>query len=167
MAGSFKKFILNHFFKDEDLYRNGWVFLADGWVLKQPIEREVNKRVAEIILKMDPFEPLLKHYHGIFREEFEKVEENLDERSRFSMAMWAWGQKKDPHFKRMVDWVMDNAGNETLKRAPISYERTQYGRAQIANMILFKREIGRLASIYEEFLGKNKGEDVDLGVSVE
>lgn len=122
-------------------------------------DMRVNQRVGEVILQMDPLLPLLKKHSVIFSEEFTKVEEKLDEPSRLGMAMWAWGQKRDPYMKRMIEWVMNNAGNETIKRAPITAERTQYGRAQIANMVLFRDEIGRLSSIYEEIIGgKGDGE---------
>lgn len=132
------------------------------------LEQRANQRAAEIISKMDPYEPLLKEYHGVFSEENEKVEERLNDQGKLGMAMWAYGQRGDPHLARMIEWIMNNAGNEVLKRAPISADRTQYGRAQIANMILFRREIGRLALLYEEMLKKHgQSDDFDENRTIE
>lgn len=133
----------------------------------QDAELKVNKRVAEVILNIDPFDILRKEFHGIFSEEFEHPEEKLDERSKLGMMMWAYQQKHDPHFKHMVDWIMNSAGNETLKRAPITTDRVQYGRAQISTMVLYRKEIGRLSSLYEEILEKNKPQGFDSTVTVE
>jgi len=126
---------------------------------------ESNQRVAKIMAGLDPFEPVLKLFHGIFSEEFERPEEKLSERSQTEMKMFAWRTIKDPNFKYLTDWVMNMAGNETMKRAPVSAERTQYGRAQIANMILFKRELQRLSNLYEEML--KDPEEFDEHVTVE
>jgi hypothetical protein len=159
MVETFKTKILRFFASD---------YLSMLEKKEKDINNEVNIRVAKIISQMDPFEPLLKEYHGVFSEEFERVEDKLDEGSRISMAMWANMQAKDPHMQRMIQWVMDSAGNDTMKRAPISVERTQYGRAQIANMILWKREIRRLSSIYEDILKKGRGsEDFDENLSID
>ena len=133
--------------------------MAEVEKLKQEIDSKVNQRVAEYISKLDPLEALLRQQSVIFSDEFERVEDQLDEKSKFTMGMWAYGQKRDPYMKRMIDWVINTAGNETIKRAPITVERTQYGRAQIANMVLFKQELSRLSSIYEQKL-------IDMGGKV-
>lgn len=129
------------------------------------IDEEVNRRVAEIVSRMDPFEPLLKEYHGIFSDYFERIEEDLDQAGKTSMAMWAWGQSRDPFMKRMIDWVMNTAGNTMLKTVTRSNEERgevlMWGKAQIVNMILFKREMGRLAAVYEEILEGMKGDSFD------
>jgi len=130
-------------------------------------EHKANQRIAKIFSKIDPLEMILRDYNGIFSEEFEHPEEKLDVRGQLGMKMWAYQQKTDPHFNFMVDWIMNSAGNETMKRAPITEARTQYGRAQIANMMLLKREVGRLSSLYEEELEKNKLQEFDENTTVE
>src|ERR1035441_2802519 len=102
---------------------------------------EVNMRVAKMMSSMDPLEPVLKLFHGIFSIEYERPEDKLDKKSQFNMKMFAWRTVKDPNFEYLTAWVMNQAANETIKRAPITVERVQYGRAQLANMILFKREL--------------------------
>lgn len=169
MVDTFKQKIIRWAFhhdwiSEKDLHHMGWIFADD---VKKDHALEINRRVAEIVSQMDPLYPLLKQYSVIFSEEFERVEEPLDEPSRIGMAMWAYGQKRDPYMKRMIEWIMNSAGNETMKRAPITAERTQYGRGQIANMILFRKEIGRLSTIYEELLGRSKGDDFDENTVVE
>lgn len=134
-------------------------FLASDYIADE--DNRVNQRVAQTISQMDPFEPLLREYKGVFSEEFEKPEQKLDSRGQMGLTMWAYQQKDDIHFKYLTEWIMNSAGNETIKRAPITNERTQYGRAQIANMVLLKREIGRLSSIYEEMLEKKNPQNFD------
>lgn len=130
------------------------------------IDAEVGRRVAEIMSKMDPFEPLLKEFHGVFGEEFERVEEKLDARSSLLIETWGYQQRDDPSFKFMCDWIMNSQGNETLKRAPVSTERLLYGRAQIAGIVLLKNEVKRLASLYEERLRRGK-EDFNHDLTAE
>jgi hypothetical protein len=136
------------------------------------IDNTVNQRVARFLSTMDPFEPVLKLYHGVFSEEYERPEDILDEKSKFYMRMWAWQTMKDPNFKYFMDWLANTFGNETLKRVPINddklaSQRLWYGRAQISTVILLKREIGRLSNGYEEELNKNKPDDFDKNVGVE
>lgn len=130
-------------------------------------EGSVNMRVADILSKMDPFEPLMREYHGIFSQEFEHPEDKLDARGQLGMKMWGYQQSRDPHFEHFINWIMDTQANETLKRAPITEARIQYGRAQISNMVLVKREIDRLALLYEEELDKHKVKDFDENVAIE
>ncbi len=111
---------------------------------------EANLRVAKILANMDPLEPVLKMFHGVFSEEYERPEDRLDDRSKMNLMMWAHQMYKDPSFKYVTDWICNTFGNETMKRAPISAERTQYGRAQISTMILFRKEIKRLSNLFEE-----------------
>ena len=127
--------------------------------------REVNLRVAEIINKTDPLDPVLKMYHGVFSEEYERPEDKLDKRSQLNMKMWANQMYKDPSFEYVTSWICNTFGNETLKRAPISVERTQYGRAQISSILLFRREIKRLSDLYENML--KKPEDFNENISTE
>lgn len=130
-------------------------------------EERANQRLVQTLAQMDPLEPAMKEFHGIFSKEFEKPEQKLDERSYLGFIMWAYQQKTDPHFNYMIDWIMNSAGNETIKRAPITEARTQYGRAQISNMVLFRKEIGRLSSLYEEKLEKNKDVYKENGSTVD
>lgn len=132
-------------------------FLAPRYF--EEFDLRVNQRVAKIISEMDTFEPLMKEFHGVFGKEWEHPEEKLDDRSKTTMLMWAYGQSHDPHFKHITDWVMNTQGNETLKRAPVTAERVLYGRAQISTMILFVKEVGRLSLLYEEMMEKNKPEN--------
>lgn len=126
---------------------------------------EANVRVARIISSMDPFEPVLKLFHGVFSEEYERPEDPLDVRSQYNLKMWAHQVYKDPSFKYITDWIMNTFGNETLKRGPISKERTEYGRAQISTMLLFKMEVKRLSNLYEESIKPD--EPFDKNVTVE
>lgn len=112
---------------------------------------------------MDPFEPLLKQFNGTFSEEYEHPEDMLDNRGRDAMAIWGWQQKNNPSFKYMCDWIMNIAGNNALTNPKMTEENAfglvLYARAQIANIVLLKREIGRLALIYEDILKRGKEDD--------
>lgn len=136
-----------------------------NWIYPEGMT-EVNLRVAEIINKTDPLEPVMKLFHGIFSEEYERPEDSLDKRSQLNMEMFANRTIKDPSFTYLTDWVMNVAGNECLKRAPISAERTQYARAQIANMLLFKRELQRLSNLYEEMLKPEQEFDKNVTIDL-
>lgn len=119
-------------------------------------EKQVDGRVADLMLKFDPFEFLMKEFHGIFSEDFERPEERLDERSVLNLTMWAYKQKEDPSFTYLLEWIMNTQGNETLRHAPVTTDRILYGRAQLSTMLLFKKEIGRLSLLYEEKLKTDK-----------
>lgn len=140
---------------------------------RQHITEEVNRRVAEFTAHLDPVDLLMRDYNGLFSNDFSHPEDRLNEPAKIGMYMWAWTQKKDPYFNHMVEFIMDSAGNATMKdKIPFTDEKLfrlkmLYGRAQIANMILFKEEIGRLSSNYEEMLNKNKGESFDAHKGVE
>lgn len=128
------------------------------------IENSINQRVAFLASNIDPFEHMMKRFHGVFSKEYERPEEMLDERSQFNMKMWGWQQAKDPCFKYLTDWIMNVQANETLKRAAVTTERIMYGRAQVSCMLLYVKEIERLASLYQEILDKDK-EDPDFQAS--
>lgn len=136
---------------------------------EQRVQDEVNQRVANIILKIDPMEILMKEYSGIFSQEYERVEEPLGAQGQMQMMMWGYSQAKDPCFNRLHDWVINSQGNETMKRAAATEKRLMYGRAQIASMILYRKEVRRLSSLYEELLAKKNedGKGVDSGLTVE
>lgn len=161
--------IRNFFFKKEyaALIRQNEASFAYARRLDNEVEERIGQRVAEIMSKMDPFQPAMKLFHGIFSEEFEHPEENLDAAGQLRLTMWAYQQSTDPAFKHMTHWVMNSAGNETIKRAPVTVERGLYGRAQIASMVLFVKEIQRLANVYADMLDKQKLETFDEHVTVE
>lgn len=116
---------------------------------EEEVQMHINQRVAEVLLKMDPFEPFLKKYNVIFSEEWDRPEDNLDERSKFRLTMWAYGTKKDPSFLHLINFLRDTQGNATLRKAKNDNEWF-YGRAAIATLTLFVEEIGRLSSQFEE-----------------
>lgn len=131
------------------------------------IDEEINKRVASLALAIDPLDFLIRDYNGIFSENFEHPDENLNAQGKIGMYMMAYQLKNNPYFDHLIQWIMDSAGNETIKKAPIMEARVQYGRAQISNMVLFKREIQRLSSLYEDELNKGKPEVFDTTNTIE
>lgn len=128
-------------------------------------------RVAKIVGQMDPFELIMKEFHGVFSDAVERPDEKLDNRSRIMLWMWGYQQKNDPSFKYMSEWVMNTAGNQMAKAPARSNEERGevllWGKAQIASMLLFVKETGRLSSLYEEMLAKQKGEEFNSDVTVE
>ncbi len=147
-----------------------WLFKRelDGILLRQKqLDAEVGKRVADVLAQMDPFEPLMRAMRGIFSSEFEHPEQKLDPKSWLGFTMWAYQQKNDPHFNFLMDWIIDTQANATLKRGNPTPDAILYGRAQISAPILIKKEVSRLASVYEEYLRKQKGEEFDAELTVE
>lgn len=131
------------------------------------IQTSTNARVASVLAKLDPFEPLMKEFKGIFVKEYEHPEDKLDARGQLMMRQWGYQLAEDPSFRYMMEWVMNTQGNETLKRAYPTPERIMYGRAQISSMILFKKEVERLAEAYRDELEKNKVQEFNSEVAVE
>lgn len=121
---------------------------------EKEVDLKINQKVAEIISKMDPFQPLMQKYNSVLSVEYERVEDALNEQGKVGMYMWGWQQKSDPHFERMVSWIMNKAGNALLKTGNPTEIQVFYKRAEIANMILYRKEIGRLSTCYEDILGK-------------
>lgn len=132
----------------------------------EKIEHTINQRVAEALLKVDPFELVLRDFHGVFSHDFEKMEEPLNDQSKLRLSMWAYQQKTDTEANFFSDWIMNTAGNALFKLTQPSMERLSYYRAQIANEITRKKEIGRLSLYYEEIIKRKDGE-FDSGVGVE
>lgn len=124
-------------------------------------EHRVNVRVAEIINRMDPFEPVFRKFKGVFSEEFPHPEDKLDDAGKLSMMFYGYMQMQDPCYKYIIDWIINTQANDTLKRAPVTEERIMYGRAQISGMILFRDEIKRLANAYADLMEKKKPETID------
>ena len=139
---------------------------ANEMIHKDLIEKIANQKVAEILLKIDPLEYCLKEFHGIFSEEFDKPENNLDDQSRLRLSMWAYSQKDDVQARFLSDWIMNTAGNALVKLTNPNPATTGYYRSQIANEITRRKEIGRL-SLYYEGIIKKKDEEFDSGVGVE
>lgn len=140
---------------------------ADAVKRADDAELSANRRYAELVSKMDPLEPLFKNLSIVYSEEFTRVEEKLDDKSQLGFMMWAYGTKNDRYFNFLVDWIINSHGNETLKRAPVTNERTLYGRAQISSMVLLRAEVGRLSSLYEEKLEEMRQDKFDTAVTVE
>lgn len=138
-----------------------FIDLERAYIDIQNMKNDLNLRFATMVTKIDPFELIMREYHGVFSEELTKPEEKLDTRSHMEFIMWAYQQKHDPHFKFLTDWVKNTQGNETLKRAPVTPERILYGRAQISSMVTFTTEVGRLGSLYEQLLEENKQKEFD------
>lgn len=142
-------------------------FVAHDYVseLKVSRETEINNRVAKIIAQMDPFEPILKEFHGTFSQEYERPEDKLAEKDQIQMYMWGFQQDNDKYFRYMIDWIMDVCANATLKRANVTPERILYGRAELATMLLLKKEVARLSGLYKEII--KRPEDFDKSKTVE
>lgn len=117
------------------------------------IEERVNQRVADFLLKMDPLEPLMRKYHVAFSGDNGRPEDRLAEADRLGLFMWGYATAKDPHFTRVMDWLRDTQGNNTLRKGKQSDEWL-YGRASIATITLLVEEVGRLASKYEEYVSR-------------
>lgn len=147
-------------------------FLVPG-IFQELEEREraindtVNQRVAGVLAKSDPFEPLLKEFHGIFSEEYEKPEDQLNPVSEMQLKMWAYAQRSDPSFKYMMDWLANKQGNHTLRQPYLTPETILYGRALITNVTLIKKEVKRLALSWEDHLREMRGESFDSNLTVE
>ncbi len=119
---------------------------------------------------MDPFEPLYKTFNGVFSEDFEKPEENLDERSQLLMKMMGYQLREDPSFKYLMDWIVNSQGNQMLRSPARNDEELgqvlKYGKAQISGVKIIQKQIKRLGSLYDEMLNQDKT-PVDPGTSVE
>ena len=171
MVDTFKAKIFRLFFSKEfaHIAMRETLLLAKHTELQKKnkdVENKVNQRVAEVLLKMDPLEPLFKKYNVLFSAEYEHPEESLDERSKLSMYMWGFQQHKDPHFHRFANWIIDCYGNQLLKKSNPSPENLLYNRAQMGGMILAKAEIQRLSNIYEKII-TNREEEIDDTLTVE
>lgn len=133
---------------------------------KKEIDSILNQKVAETLLKMDPFEPLLEKFHGVFSEYYKNIEDRFDQPSKLRLYIWAYGQHNDPQAKYFSDYIMNTAGNAMVNLTNPTPERIGYFRSQIANEILRNKEIGRLSLHYEEII-KRKDEEFDSSVGVE
>lgn len=140
------------------------------WLAKkyiESLENSVNKRVADIVLNMDPFEPLFKKFGGVFSKYHPRPETNLDERSQLMLETWGWQQNRDPAFEYMYDWIMNKEGQDAIKKGNPTPETILYSRALMATMVLYKSEVERLSGLYEDRLKKNKETNFDTAVTIE
>lgn len=141
-------------------------------VKEREIDNEVGRRVAEHIARLDPLEMVMREHHAIFSSTFERVEERLNDQGQHGMMAWAWAQSRDQHFERMLDWIIDSQANETFIHTPTSVGVTAdrlllYGKAQVLSVLLLKKEVGRLASLYQEKLDRDKNGDFNNELTVE
>ncbi len=130
---------------------------------ERDFEMLVNNRVADIVMKMDPWEPLLKKYNIVFSDEWQRPEDNLDAQSQHILFQWAYGIKNDTSFNHLINYFLNTQGNNTVRRASNDNEWF-FGRAAIATLLLFREELGRLGSHYEERLTKGQTFDKNLAV---
>lgn len=131
------------------------------------IEQEINQRIAALMLKMDPFELVMREYRGVFGQDFEHPEDNLDARGVLNLRSFGYTIATDPSFNFLCDWIMNSQGNETLLKAAVTPERILYGRAQISAMLAFRKEVRRLSAAYEDMRDKQNGRDYDPTLSTE
>lgn len=131
---------------------------------EREIDSIIGQRVAEIVSKMDPFEPLMKQFHGVFSEEYQHPEQQLSDPGQIQMEMLGFQLKDDPSFRYLTEWMMNTQGNATIKAPNLNRDTALdimlYGRAQISTMILLKKEVSRLASLHQERLRKSRGETI-------
>lgn len=132
---------------------------------EREIDSIVNRRVAEFIMAMDPFEPLMRHFKVVFGVDYEKPEERLNQQGQLQMKMWGYQQRDDPSFKFFVQWILDTQGNAAIRKGNPTPETILFSRAMIAAPLLMRREVIRLGSLYEEIL-KEKGVAFDPHVAV-
>lgn len=140
-----------------------WAGVLEVQKSADSISEQVNQRVAEIVSKMDPFEPFFRKYNVIFSREYSRVEDKLNEQSRIQLFQWAYGLHRDPSFIHLADWIRNTQGNATLRKAKNDNEWF-YGRAAVTVMTSFVDEVGRLSSRYEELIAKDRPFDPSLPV---
>ncbi len=119
-------------------------------------DHRVNQRVADILNTMDPFEPILKKYHVIFSEEYPHPEDKLAQKSQYDFFLWAFSLEQDPNYKYLTDWIQNVQGNATVRQAKNS-EEWFFGRATLAFITLYRREVSRLANRYKDIIAKRDG----------
>lgn len=132
---------------------------------KRNLDREVGERVAEIVLQMDPWDPLFKEFKIVFSKDYDQPEDGLDEQSALRLYMWAAGVVEDPSFIYLTDFIRNTQGNATLKEAT-NDKQWIYGRSAVATITLFTKMVSRLAFKYKEILAK-KDSQFDSTLAVE
>lgn len=127
---------------------------------------EVNQRVAMLINDMDPYEPYMRRFKGVFSDEFDNPEDKLREADKMGMWMWGWKTDTDPHFKYLTDWIINTQANATIKRKAISGEEVLYCRAKITAAIQIRDEVRRLANLYRDYIERSREEEDEDGGNV-
>lgn len=136
-------------------------------LLEKSFEESVGRRVAEIMNRMDPFEPVLRRFGGVFSREKPRPEDGLDARSSLLLKTWAYQQRDDPSFRFMYEWVMDGQGRDAVQKGNPTPETILWSRSLLTVMPLWKREVDRLGGLYEDILNSSRGQEFDDSVSVE
>lgn len=129
------------------------------------IDHLVNQRVAEAIMRMDPFEPFFRKFHVIFSEQYARPEDNLNSQGKILLYSWAYSNARDPSFKHLTEWIQNVQGNNTLRKATNDYEWF-FGRCAVIMIELFVEQVGRLSRQYEEMASRSE-ERFDASLSVE
>ena len=123
------------------------------------VDARVDARVASTLAGMDPLQLLMREYSLVFTDDFTRPEEGLDSKADLMMKTWAYQTRDDPSFGFFCDWIMNSYGNEMLKRSPISEKSMIYARAQVSGIMQFRKEVSRLAMLYEEMLERRRSGD--------
>lgn len=132
---------------------------------EKKMDYEINNRVAELALKIDPIEIFLKKYNVVFSKEYPHPEDRLDAVSQLRMYMWAYGMVNEPSFKYLTNWIINTQGNATLRKGKTDAEWF-FGRSAVVTIGLFVDEVGRLASHYRDILNRSQ-ETFDENLPVE
>lgn len=135
--------------------------------MRDGVENTINQRVAQVLLQMDPFEPLFRTYKGAFSEVYEKPEDKLDETGRMKMMMLGYHLRSDPSFKFLIQWMLDTEGNNYIRKGHPTPQNLLFSRAMLTSPLLLRREIDRLGSAYDDWMSKNKPEEFDEDLTVE
>lgn len=133
----------------------------------ESLENSINQRVAEIILKMDPFEPFFKEFGGVFSKDHPRPESKLDTRDSLLLKSWAYKTHDDPGFIFLCEWLMDKQGQDAIKKGNPTDKTILYSRALISIIMSFQEEVRRLHGIYESELNSRGEEEFDTTVTVE
>lgn len=126
-----------------------------------------DRRYAALAAELNPWDIVLQDFNGVFSVEYDRPEDALDGAQQMTLEQWAWMQAKAPHFNYLIEWIMNTNANQTLKRATNPGNSILYCRALLAAMVLFRKEVRRLASKYEDRLKKDKVEDFSPAITVE
>ena len=121
------------------------------------IQMDVNRRVADVINKLDPFEPAYRKYHVIFSSEYEHPEDKLSDRSQFEFFQWAHYLTRDPNFRHLMDFIRNTQGNATVRAAKTDQEWF-VGRAMLFLIASLIKEVNRLSTRFEDIISKRDGD---------
>lgn len=139
--------------------------------LARNIDLETNRRVAELVSKMDPYEPLMRSFNSIFSEDYSRPEDKLDEPSKMAMYMLGYRWTEDPSFNFLADWIINQHGNAVFKKPGVTKDNAldvlNFGKAQISTVVLLRKELGRLSSLYQEIMRKEENDMIISTSTVE